>query len=134
MAKTAVQDTYSYIGSDGKQREAIGVVPMGPGSGSAADTPTFTKPAGFTPLGYQQIADAALAAATGFTVPGGAKYAIVQNNGSQPCRWRDDGTNPTASTGQRIPAGEQLTYDGNLAAIKFIREASGVTLDIHYYS
>lgn len=88
---------------------------------------------GYTPKGYQQIADATLAAATALTVPAGSTYAVVQNNGSQPVRYRDDGTDPTTTVGMRIPAGNTLTYDGNLAAIKFIREAAGVTLDVTYY-
>lgn len=101
--------------------------------------PVPVKAAPYTSLGYQQIANATLASSTALTVPGGATVALVQNNGSQPVRFRPDGatTPPTASTGQRIPAGQTLTFDaGNagLTALRFIREADGVTLDISYYS
>lgn len=90
--------------------------------------------ASFTPQGYQQISSATLAASTGLTVPAGATVAIIQNNGTQAVRFRDDGTDPTSSIGQRIPAGETLTYDGDLSAVEFIREADGAILDIAYYS
>jgi len=93
----------------------------------------------FTAKGYQQLSNATLAASTALTVPSGATVAVIQNNGTQPVRWRDDGasTAPTASTGQRLPAGETLTLDtGNagLTAARFIREADGATLDIQYYA
>lgn len=50
-------------------------------------------------------------------------------------RWRDDGTDPTATVGVPLNAGEILEYDGNPAAIKFIRTAStDAALDISYYA
>jgi hypothetical protein len=92
------------------------------------------RSASYTPMGYQQLSNATLAVSTPLTVPAGATVAIIQNNGTQPARFRDDGVAPTATTGQRIAAGEFYTYDGNLSAMRLIREADGVTLDIAYYS
>lgn len=94
-------------------------------------SPITVSARNYTPLGYQQISEPATS--TALIVPTNAKFAFVQNNGSQPARWRDDGQAATASTGQRIPAGQTLTYDGNLSAFRVIREAAGVTLDILYY-
>lgn len=48
-------------------------------------------------------------------------------------RWRDDGSNPTASVGYLLKAGEELVYDGNLRTLKFIRTASDATVDAAYY-
>jgi hypothetical protein len=86
-----------------------------------------------TPLGYQQITNDALASVQQLTVPTGAMIAVIQNNGSQPCRWRDDAGNPTATLGRVIAADDDMTYTGNLSALKFIRAADGVTLDISFY-
>lgn len=117
---------------------------VGSGAGGASGgavgptNPLYVRAASYTPLAStQQIANATLATAQALTVPTGATVALVQNNGTQPCRWRADGSAPTASTGQRIPSGETLTLDiGNagLVAARFIREADGVTLDISYYA
>lgn len=97
------------------------------------------KSSSYNQLGYQQIATGTLATSTALTVPNGATVAIVQNNGNQPVRWRPDGstTAPTASTGQRIAAGDRLTLDigaAGLASSRFIQEASGAVLDVTYYS
>ncbi len=104
------------------------------GGGTSGD-PSFVKAAPYTPLGDQQLSNATLAASTALTVPGGATVAIVQNNHSQAMRWRDNGQAPTASVGQRIAAGEQLTYDGSLSAFRIIKEADGTgTVDVWYGS
>lgn len=107
-------------------------------AGTSSD-PSYVKPASYSFLGYQQIADATLAASSAMTVPGSATTAIIQNNGTTAVRWRVDGstTAPTASTGQRIVSGGTLTLDvGNASLIttRFIREAAGATLDITYYA
>lgn len=104
-----------------------------------ASNPFIVGSRTYTHLGYQQLANATLAASTPMTVPAGATVALVQNNGAQPARFRIDGatTAPTASTGQRIASGGYLTLDiGNaqLTSTRFIREADGCTLDISYYS
>lgn len=83
------------------------------------------------PVGYQQITP--LTAATALTVPARASYAVITVEG-QPVRWRDDGTNPTASVGNPLPVGATLIYDGNLAAIKFIQTAVAGTINVAYYA
>lgn len=83
-----------------------------------------------TPLGYEQITS--LSSATGLTVPAGATFAQIAISGAA-VRWRDDGVAPTTSLGIPVPAGSQLSYSGNLAAIEFIAQAGSPILDISYY-
>jgi hypothetical protein len=83
-------------------------------------------------------------AAVGLTIPtetaaSGATRNKRVNNVLIRCatanvRWRDDGTDPTASVGVPLNAGEVLSYDGNPQAIKFIRQSADATLDIAMYS
>lgn len=103
--------------------------------GSSNASPDIVKAAPWTPISDQQIADATLANATLLTVPADATVAIVQNTGNATARWRT-GNDPTTTRGQRLLSGERLTLDlGNagLAATKFIRESTGVTLEVFYY-
>lgn len=87
-------------------------------------------PGNLRPLGYQQITS--LSSATGLTVPRGAIVALIQPE-TQAVRWRDDGTNPTASVGMPLAAGETLPYTGYLETIKFIQQTASATLNISYY-
>lgn len=119
------------------QPYAAGASATGPGTSATA---TRVTPASYTQLGYQQITAATLAASTAMTVPGGATTAIIQNNTTQPARFRPDGatTAPTTTTGQRLISGGTLTLDiGNagLTSTRFILEAAGTgNFDITYYS
>ncbi len=86
------------------------------------------------PLGYQQITS--LSAATALTVPTGspnARIALIQAE-AQSVRWRDDGTDPSATVGTIITANSILLYDGDLSAIKFFEAAGGGILNVSYYS
>jgi len=82
-------------------------------------------------LGYQQITS--LSSATGLTVPQGATLALIVPE-TQNVRWRDDGTNPTASVGMPIFVGASLSYDGDFNKIKFIEETASAKLNISYYA
>ena len=82
-------------------------------------------------LGYQQITS--LSSATGLTVPAGATRAIIAPL-TQTVRWRDDGTNPTASVGMPVSAGSYLSYDGDLNRIRFIEASASAELNISYYA
>lgn len=83
-----------------------------------------------TPAGYQQITD--LSAAVALTVPAGATMAVIEAEAAD-VRYRDDGTNPTATIGMPLAQGGYLPYSANLAAIKFIQQASGAVLNVSYY-
>lgn len=82
-------------------------------------------------LGYQQITS--LSAATGLTVPQGATMAVITPE-TQSVRWRDDGTNPTASVGMPIAIGAYLNYDGDLNRIKFIEQSASAKVNVSYYA
>jgi hypothetical protein len=94
-----------------------------------------------TNRGYQQITS--LSSATGLTIPGQeaggmnqppVKIALLQCE-SQSVRWRDDGTNPTASVGMILNVGDApYPYDGELSKIKFIETAASAKLSVSYYS
>lgn len=85
----------------------------------------------FVPLGYQQLASPA--AATALTVPTGATVAVFTAE-AQNIRWRDDGTNPTASVGMLLTSGSTFEYAGTLSAVKVIQATGGGILNVSYYS
>lgn len=81
--------------------------------------------------GYQQITG--LTTAQPLTVPTGATLALITTEG-QSVRWRDDGTNPTATVGQQLLVGQTLVYDStSIAALRFIQTAATAILDVSYY-
>jgi hypothetical protein len=82
-------------------------------------------------LGYQQITS--LSSATGLTPPQGATMALIVAE-TQGVRWRDDGTNPTASVGMPIAASAYLNYDGDLNLVKFIEQTASAKLNVSYYA
>ena len=90
-------------------------------------------------LGYQQITS--LGSATGLTVPtrdaNGLSVKPVMaiiTPLTADVRWRDDGTDPTASVGMPLAAGVTLQYDGDLSRIKFIQNGGTAELNISYYA
>jgi len=90
-------------------------------------------------MGYQQITSLSRAAA--LTVPAvdlsGNKqqptFALIIAE-TQGVRWRDDGTNPTASVGMPLPVGVPLQYDGDLTKIRFIEQTAIAKLNVSYYA
>lgn len=82
------------------------------------------------PLGYQQITS--LSAATALTVPAGATIAVVVAT-TQAVRWRDDGTNPTATVGMPLAVGTERVFTGGLAALRFIEQTASAAINISYY-
>lgn len=82
------------------------------------------------PLGYEQITG--LNTVKSLTVPQGTSLVLITTT-SQQVRWRDDGTNPTASVGYPLPAGGELVYTGAPGALRFIESAASATLDVVYY-
>lgn len=83
------------------------------------------------PLGYQQITN--LSAAVGLTIPAGAAFCLVTPSG-QAVRWRDDGTNPTASVGYPLPVGAEMRYSAqSFGSLKFIEVAASAVLDVCFY-
>lgn len=107
------------------------------GSGAAGSTDQTSANAlavvnaTLTPKGYQQITSTGTAFA--LSPPAGSRIAFVQAE-AQPLRWRDDGTNPTATVGMNLLVGSALEYDGSLTAVRFIAAAAGAILNVSYYS
>lgn len=91
---------------------------------------TGVVPAPNKPFGFQQITS--LSSATGLTVPMGALIALIQAE-TQSIRWRDDGTNPTASVGMLLSAGNTLAYTGDLSQIKIIQTTASASVNVSYY-
>ena len=85
-------------------------------------------------VGSTQKLTLTTATATALTVPANAQMAIVSVE-TQAARFRDDGTSPTASTGQPMAVGGAWTFEGNaeLQALKFIEQSSGAVLTVSYY-
>lgn len=83
-----------------------------------------------SPLGYQQITS--LSSATALTVPVGTGLCLIQAE-TQSVRWRDDGTNPTASVGMILAAGDILFYTGKSVNLKFIEVTASAKLNVSYY-
>lgn len=84
------------------------------------------------PLGYTQYTS--VSSATALTLPSGATFCVVSPE-TQAVRWRDDGTNPTASVGMEIKIGSSFTFNGALilAAVKFIEQAASAKLNVACY-
>ncbi len=87
------------------------------------------------PLGYFQMTS--LATSKGFadasiTIPPKAKLVILQAE-TQNVRWRDDGTDPTASVGHIIEAAGVFFYNGNFEEIEFIEVAASAKLNVSFY-
>jgi hypothetical protein len=63
-----------------------------------------------------------------------AGFAVIQNNGSNPVRWRDDGTAPTTTVGMLLNPGAELDYNGDVYALQFIPTVNPATLDVSLYA
>lgn len=81
----------------------------------------------------------AISSSTTLTVPTGATTALIQaqgtNNTAGVCLdWRDDGTAPTASTGQQMAAGASNLYKvANLPIALIAATGASCTATISYY-
>jgi hypothetical protein len=53
---------------------------------------------------------------------------------TQAVRWRDDGTDPTASVGMPLATGVSLSYDGDLKAVRFIQQSASAIINVSYYA
>lgn len=81
-------------------------------------------------VGYQQIAS--FSTAQSLTVPSGAVRAIMIPTAA--VRWLDGGTDPTATVGMPIAAGQVVRYTGKLANFRVIPQTGSATLDISYFA
>lgn len=83
-------------------------------------------------LGYQQLTvDATTSQA--LTIPAGTTLILISPE-AQAIRYRDDGTNPTATVGYPTPVGAELRYSGqNKPAIKIIGQVASAIVNVMYY-
>jgi hypothetical protein len=63
--------------------------------------------------------------------PEDATSALVQAE-SQAVRYRDDGTDPTASVGATLASGDSVVLTGDLSSYKFIEQAASAKLNITF--
>lgn len=92
---------------------------------------------GIRPIpGHQELAVSSTAVA--LTVPSSAtafivRFAVATVKGN-PVVTRDDGTNPTAASGQVWLVGEKfLICQSSLASFRVIRESSDASIGVSYY-
>lgn len=86
------------------------------------------------PCGYQQIS--VLTSAVVLTIPpacGGNPTLAVITAEAQAVRYRDDGTDPTASVGMPLAVGVVLNYEGSISKIKFIEQTATAKLNVSFY-
>lgn len=83
------------------------------------------------PLGYSRVG--VLSAAIGLSPPANASAALLVAEGA-PLRMRDDGTDPTPSSGLLLPREVPLLYRGDLSAVRFVEVAPGASLGVLYYA
>ena len=83
-----------------------------------------------TPMGYSQITS--LSSAVGLNAKNG-RWALIQAVG-QNVRWRDDGTDPTASVGMILYAGQTLPYYGDIKKIRLIETAASAEVNVVVYN
>lgn len=86
---------------------------------------------GGVPLGFVNVTG--LSTVKGITAPAGTVTVVIVAE-SQDVRWRDDGTNPTASVGMLLAAGAEMTYTGDISKLKFIETTASATLDVSCYN
>ena len=86
-------------------------------------------------LGFEQLTSLSSAAGLTADTYKNANRALIEadHTAGKYVRWRDDGTNPTATVGMTIAPGGQLWYDGDLSAIKLIEESASAKVNVTYY-
>lgn len=83
-----------------------------------------------TSAGYQQLTS--ISSATSLTVPTGATIAEICVE-TAAVRYRDDGTDPSATVGMPVSAGTCFAYSGPLRAIRFIAVSGSPVVNVLYY-
>ena len=89
----------------------------------------FVADAILEPVGYRKITS--ISSAKGVEI-GEGRVALIQAI-NQNIRYRDDGTDPTASVGMVLFAGQSIWYTGDLRVLKFIEETAGAEVNILAY-
>lgn len=101
--------------------------PVGSGAGGGG---VPSSPYTLTPLGCAQYTS--LGTATGLSPPAGATLVALEVE-TQSVRYRDDGTNPTASVGVLLPVAGPWPYSASLTAFKMIQTTASATVNACFY-
>lgn len=95
---------------------------------------TITEPANLVSLGYCQLSVTTVVLVStcsgGIPLTATVAWITPENNA---IRWRDDGTAPTASVGNPVAVGAQLSYAGLLASLQIVSQTGTSTVDIAFY-
>lgn len=84
------------------------------------------------PLGYFQYSLSTvqtLATICGGSIPAGTAGVLIQSE-TNGIRWRDDGTDPTASVGYPLAVGSELLYQGNVSALHLVSQSGTATVNV----
>lgn len=98
----------------------------------AATRDTILQPKGYSKITSLNTAKTLGGGSLG-AVPAGAKYALIKTE-TQAVRWRDDGTNPTATDGMLIDVGDEFWYTGQLRSLSLLETAASATVHVAFYS
>lgn len=108
------------------------------------ETPVFSQASGWEKITVSSTAVGCTAAkiyayTTNGTTKSDARALLVTvegTAGTNDIRWRCDGSNPTASDGHLLKAGQNLIVRGlgNITNFKMIRTSSDSTVSISYFS
>lgn len=74
------------------------------------------------PLGHAQVTVST--SAVGLPSPPAAARRALIRVLNQPVNWRDDGVDPTSTTGMAMLADESLVFDGVMTNFKLIRDSA----------
>lgn len=83
------------------------------------------------PAGFTRITSLSSAVSLG-TIPANTKLVLIQAE-TKDIRWRDDGTDPTASVGNLLVANSVFAYNGNASALKIIETSATATVNVSFY-
>ncbi len=87
------------------------------------------------PNGFNQIISLGTARGLGYgltsdAIPAESVFALIQAEGD--IRWRDDGTNPTATIGMLLADGDSIWYTGSdLTKMKLITNGSQANISFY---
>lgn len=84
----------------------------------------------YEPKGYGQVTTTGSAQALP-TIPAGARVAVFKMRTAKG-RFRDDGTDPSATLGVELDAGDEFFYTGKLSKVKFWLDSTAI-LDVAFY-
>lgn len=84
-------------------------------------------------LGYQQLTALSSAVAVSSSIPAGAQTVLLQSE-TQNVRYRDDGTDPTATVGMILVTNTVYEFTiAQIARMKVIEAAASAKLNIAFY-